>query len=77
MHVKTPGPNKIVPVVKEVIAQQLLVALVDKSKVACVFSEKDLNILISALSPVTHTYLTTAAKDLLAGLVQLRQEAFG
>jgi hypothetical protein len=65
----------ITPVPREVIEDQLLVALDDKSKVALVASEADLNLLIFALecSKIDREDAVTMRQD----LIKLRTSAFG
>ncbi len=75
------GPNKIVRTKKQVIEKQLLAALDDKTKVALLMDEKDLDLLIIALDffGVKGPGLdaTIAAKEMSKSLEQLRKEAFG
>lgn len=59
---------------KEVISNQLLAALDDKSNVALILSEDDLTILIYALQRLPRH---RKAQLMLADIQQLRQAAFG
>ena len=72
------GDIKTEHVPRQVIENQLLVVLDDKSKVAIVASEEDLEHLVNALR--YHTLRSPAAKsrraNLLAGLVALGRAAF-
>lgn len=72
------GDLKIVPSNREVIDNQLLTALDDKSKVAILASEEDLDVLITALKryPVSLCTKETQVLALLNGLEQLRDAAF-
>lgn len=72
-------PNKVELVSHEVIENQLLNFLNDKSKVAILATEEDLDVLIAALALVSQFGITahsSKAKELRAGLRQLHREAF-
>ena len=68
---------------REVIDNQLLIALDDKSKVAVVLSEEDLNLLISAATlqmlqrpaPGEH-HMKKRLGELLYDMTKLKSEAF-
>jgi hypothetical protein len=60
---------------RKIIESQILASLDDESKVACIFNEDDLNLLIESLS--WFDLDTQLHKSLLQDLRQLRKEAFG
>ena len=68
-------PTKLQPVPRQVIGDQLLAALDDKSKVAIIASSDDLDLLISVLR--FYPVRTKAVKQLQADLEMLRTAAFG
>jgi hypothetical protein len=71
--------NRVELVNRQVIEKQLLNELSDKSKVAILATEDDLDVLICALALVASFGVTGhvhKAKELRAGLQQLKQEAF-
>ena len=74
------GPNKVVPVRKEVIEHRLLVALNDQSKVAILAEEKDLDLLIAGMESLVQSDELRSNevpfRDMLDSLKQLRKEAF-
>lgn len=65
-------PNTVEHVGRSVIENQLLVALDDKTKVAILANEEDIDILIEALAMQTNK----KSREMLADLKQLKQEAF-
>ncbi len=67
-------PNKVELVNHAVIERQLLTHLSDKSKVAILATEEDLDHLISAL--ICHEMRPNEPSDLRLGLEQLKREAF-
>lgn len=69
-------PNHVERVSKTVIENQLLVALDDKSKVACLFAKEDLDVLISALTVAERVRYEPQAKEMRLSLEQLRKAAF-
>lgn len=72
-------PNKVEQVSREVIERQLLTALNDKSQVAILATEEDLDLLIAALRPAAplEPYSSDKAQEFCMGLQQLKREAFG
>jgi hypothetical protein len=63
---------------REVIANQLLISLEDKSKVALLITEKDLNLIIAALllSETNRMAFNLAYRAMRLDLEQLRDAAF-
>lgn len=70
------NPNRVVRTNREVIESKLLNALQDEDSVAILASSRDLDVLIAGLSK-TEQVDEERAKYLLAGMKQLRREAFG
>lgn len=70
--------NKIVHTSHQVIEKQLLVALSDKTKVALLFTEADIESLIQALRYAEQTRLSGVPqwKEMREGLQELRNAAF-
>jgi hypothetical protein len=66
-------PCKIESVKRQIIESQLLTSLEDKSCVAILATEDDLNLFIEAL---TSLWSHSKAKEMLADLKQLKREAF-
>lgn len=64
---------------KEIIGMQLLAALDDKSKVALVLDEEDLNLIIGCLSKGMEFFEEHRKEifELLVNLSKLKREAFG
>lgn len=61
---------------REVVAKQLLMNLSDKTKVALILTEFELELVILAIrnSPI---WMDQSGKSMLVDLLQLRKEAFG
>lgn len=74
--------NKVVRLGRSVMEKQLLVWLEDKSKVALLITEDDLNVLVMALDGFSDSLpggheMESKCKDFAKDLQQLRKEAFG
>jgi hypothetical protein len=70
-------PCSVESVNRQVIENQLLTSLCDKSKVAILATEEDLTLLIGALKCVScHDPAARAAKEMCADLQQLKAAAF-
>lgn len=72
-------PNKVELVSHSVIERQLLVELSDKSKVAILATEDDLDTMIAALKlyECDRVPLSSKWSELRLSLEQLKREAFG
>lgn len=72
-------PNKVELVSHSVIERQLLVELSDKSKVAILATEDDLDTMIAALRLYERDRVPLSSKwsELRTSLSQLKREAFG
>ena len=69
----SPAPCSVESVNRQVIENQLLAALDDKSKVAILATEDDLKLLIAALRPM---WANSAAREMCDDLCQLKDAAF-
>jgi len=73
------GKNKVEHATRQVIEKQLLTSLEDKSKVALLLTESEVDILISALflSESNRMAMPSLYKAFRLDLEQLKREAFG